>query len=127
MEVTDFNVQTSCPKNELPQWIIGLYGGLIVPAIVYRDTSVLQRSDLIWLDKNKVKRPIVSKEAVARVFRRLADRLQGLVSDTSMKTISTDYAAHLLEVYVRRRPGLRLTKGAGIRIPGIYCKNTCFE
>ena len=75
MKVSDFNVLTSCPKDELHQWFIGLYGEHIIPAIVHCYTSVLQRPDLIWLDKNKVKHPIISNEAVARVFKRLADRL----------------------------------------------------
>ena len=87
MKVADFNVLTSCPKDELHQWFIGLYGEHIIPAIVHRYTSVLQRPDLILLDKNKAKHPIVSNEAVARIFRRLADRLQGVVADTSMMTI----------------------------------------
>ncbi len=39
------------------------------------------------LDKNSDKHPLVSNEAVARVFKRLADRLQGVVSDTSTLTI----------------------------------------
>ena len=68
MKVSDFNVLTSCPKDKLHQWFIGFYGEHIIPAIVHRYTSVLQRPDLIWLDKNKVKHPIISNEAVARVF-----------------------------------------------------------
>ena len=109
MKVADFNVLTSCPKDELHQWFIGLYREHIIPAIVHRYTSVLQRPDLIWLDKNKAKHPIVSNEAVARVFRRLADRLQGVVADTSMMTISTDYAAHFLEVYVKKTENAKFT------------------
>ena len=70
MKVSDFNVLTSCP------WFIGLYGEHIIPAIVHCYTSVLQRPDLIWLEKSKVKHQIISNEAVARVFRLLADRLQ---------------------------------------------------
>jgi hypothetical protein len=41
----------------------------------------------------------MSNESVARVFRRLADRLQGVVADTSMMMISPEYAAYFLEVY----------------------------
>ena len=82
MKVADFYVLTSCPKDELHQWFIGLYGEHIIPAIVHRFTSVLQLPDLIYFDKNKVKHQIISNEAVARVFRRLADRLQGVVADT---------------------------------------------
>ena len=109
MKVSDFNVLTSCPKDELHQWFIGLYGEHIIPAIVHRYTSVLQRPDLIWLDKNKVKHPIISNEAVARVFRRLADRLQGVVADTSTMTISTNYAAHFLEDYVKKTDNAKFT------------------
>ncbi len=64
MKVADINVLTSCPKDELHPWLIGIEG------------------------ENKVKHPIVSNEAVARVFRRLADRLQGVVAGTYMMTIS---------------------------------------
>ena len=78
MRVTKFNVLTSCPKDELHQWFIGLYGEHIIPAIVHRYTKVLQRPDLVKLDKNGEAHPIMSNEAVARVFKRLADRLQGM-------------------------------------------------
>ena len=111
MKVADLRVLTSCPKDELHQWFIGLYGEHIISAIVHRYTTVLQRPDLIHFDKNKVKHPIISNEAVARVFRRLADRLQGVVaaSDTSTVTISTDYAAHFLEVYVKKTDNAQFT------------------
>ncbi len=90
MKLTDFNVLTSCPKDEpeLHQWFLGLYGEHIIPAMVRRYTQVLQRQDLIWHDRNGVAHPIMSNESVARVFRRLADRLLGVVADTSMMTIS---------------------------------------
>ena len=52
MKVLHFNVLTSCPKDELHQWFIGLYGEHIIPAIVYRYTKVLQRSDLVTVDKD---------------------------------------------------------------------------
>ena len=32
MKVADFHVLTSCPKDELHQWFIGLYGEHIIPA-----------------------------------------------------------------------------------------------
>jgi hypothetical protein len=41
MKVLHFNVLTSCPKDELHQWFIGLYGEHIIPAIVHRYTKVL--------------------------------------------------------------------------------------
>jgi hypothetical protein len=109
MKLKDFNVLTSCPKDELHQWFLGLYGEHIIPAMVHRYTQVLQRHDLIRHDRNGVAHPIVSNEAVARVFRRLADRLQGVVADTSMMTISPEYAAHFLEVYVKKTENAKFT------------------
>jgi hypothetical protein len=82
MKVLHFNVFTSCPKDELHQWFIGLYGEHIIPDIVHRYTKVLQRPDLVTVDKDGNSHPLLSNEAVARVFKRLADRLQGVVSDT---------------------------------------------
>jgi hypothetical protein len=41
MKVLHFNVLTSCRKDELHQWFIGLYGEHIIPAIVHRFTKVL--------------------------------------------------------------------------------------
>ncbi len=102
MKLTDFNVLTSCPKDELHQWFLRLYGEHIIPAIVHRYTQVLQRPDLIWHDRNGVAHPIMSNVSVARVFRRLADRLQGVVADTSM-------IAHFLEVYVKKTPNAKFT------------------
>ena len=45
----------------------------------------------------------MSNEAVARVFKRLADRLQEVVTDTSMMTITPEFSAHFLEVYIKKR------------------------
>ena len=65
-------------------------------AFMHRYTQVLQQPDLFTLDKKSDKHPLVSNEAVARVFKRLADRLQGVVSDTSTVTITPEYDAHFL-------------------------------
>ena len=108
-KVSDFNVLTSCPKDELHQWFIGLYGEHIILAVVHRYTQVLQRPDLIT-DQNGKSHPLLSNEAVARVFKRLADRLQCVVSDTSMVTITPEYAAHFLEVYVKKTEGAKFTR-----------------
>ncbi len=91
MRVTNFNVLISCPKDELHQWFIGLYGEHIISAMVHRYTKVLQRPDLVKLDKNGEAHPIISNEAVARVFKRLADRLQGVVTNTFMMTITPEH------------------------------------
>ena len=92
MKVLHFNVLTSCrPKDELHQWFVGLYGEHIIPAIVHRYTKVLQRPGLVTVDKDGNSHPLLSNEALARFFKRLADRLQGVVSDTSTVTITLEY------------------------------------
>ena len=74
MKVLHFNVLTSCPKDsdKLHQWFIGLYGEHIIPAIVHRFTKVLQRPDLVTVDKDGNSHPLQSNKAVASVFKRLA-------------------------------------------------------
>jgi hypothetical protein len=69
---------------------------------VHRYTQVLQRPDLFTLDRNGDKHALVFNDAVARVFKHLADRLLGVVSDKSTLTIAPEYAAHFLEVYVEK-------------------------
>ncbi len=49
MKVLHFNVLTSCPKDELHQWFIGLYGEHIIPAIVQRYTQgITQGQPCLW-------------------------------------------------------------------------------
>jgi hypothetical protein len=72
--ISDFNILLSCPEDALHQWFIGLYSEHIIPAIVYRYTTVLQRPDLVTLDEDGNSHPLLSNEAVARVFKRLTDR-----------------------------------------------------
>jgi hypothetical protein len=96
MKVLDFNVSTSCPKDELHEWFIGIYGEHIIPAVVHRYTQVLQRPDLITVDKihkNGNSHPLLCNEAVALVFKRLADSLLGVVLDTCV--ISEPASAYL--------------------------------
>ncbi len=54
----------------------------------------------------------MSNESVARVFRRLAYRLLGVVADTSMMTISPEHAAHFLEVYLAYTMYVKKTENA---------------
>jgi hypothetical protein len=74
MKVLHFNVLTSCLKDELHQWFIGLYGEHIIPAIVHCYTKLFKRPDWFTLDRNGDKHALISNEAVVRVFKRLADR-----------------------------------------------------
>ncbi len=57
MKLTDFNVLTSCPKDDLGlhPWFLVLYCEHIIPTMVHGYTLVLQRPDLIW---HRTLRPI---------------------------------------------------------------------
>jgi hypothetical protein len=70
---------------------------------------VLQRPDLILRERSNEEHCIISNEAVAKIFRSLAQRLQGVVTDDN----NPNYAPHLLEVYVKRT---EIAKSTGDRI-----------
>ena len=138
MKVADFHVLSSCPKDELQ-----IEPTMAVTSVVHYTSSLqrahypsncaqlhirpapdLQRPNLICFDKNKVKHQIISNEAVARVFRRLADRLQGVVADTRSTRDCGRSGARSLALAAclcpklngsARRPSLRLQREAGRR------------
>ncbi len=91
MRVHNFDVLTSCPRDELHQCFIGLYGEHIIPAIVHQFMTALQKPDLIKKDKKGEADPFILNEAVARVFRKLADRWQRVVTNMSMMTIDLSF------------------------------------
>ena len=80
---------------------LGLFGDHIVPAILYRYTQVLRRPDLLS-SKGK---PLITKARLETVWTRLADRLATVVADTSMITISPEYAGH----YINGKENAKLT------------------
>jgi hypothetical protein len=65
----------------------------IIPAMVhsYSDTQVLQRPDLIWHDRNGVVHPIMSNEAVVRVFRSLRYELSFSVGHDAQGIFASVY------------------------------------
>ena len=121
----------SCPKDELHQWYLklsqvvlcyfdlshivigicwdnrylGLFGDHIVPAILYRYTSELTRPDLV----NAKGKPLITKARLKAVWTRLANRLATVVADTSMVTISPQYATHFYEMYINGKENAKLT------------------
>ena len=101
----------------IKQWFIRLYGEHIFPAIVHSYTKVLQRPDLVTVDKDGNSHPLLSNKAVARVFKHLADRrLQDVVSDTSTITITQEYN------FGRPQPrigGLSVAETKGLDSPGL--------
>jgi hypothetical protein len=59
----------------------------------------------------KHKAPIytVSKKRLKNVFARLINRLSSLESSTSTIEVSTDYAAHFFDIYVKNHNGKHMT------------------
>jgi len=126
-----FELFMSCPKDELHQWYdniclqqltylwykscitnvyvvtryLGLFGDHIVPAILYKYTQVLRRPDLLS-SKGK---PLITKARLETVWTRLADRLATVVADTSMVTITPEYAGHFYDLYIHGKENAKLT------------------
>ena len=84
---------------------LGLFGDHIVPAILYRYTSELTRPDLV----NANGKPLITKACLKAVWTRLANRLATVVADTSMVTISPQYATHFYDMYINGKENAKLT------------------
>ena len=76
-----------------------------MPAVLYRYTQVLRRSDLL----NSKGKPLVTTARLEAVWKRLADRLSTVVADTSMITMSTAYAAHFHDIYIDGKENAKMT------------------
>ena len=86
---------------------LGLFrvGDRIVTAILYRYTQVLRRSDLLSSKGN----PLITKACLETVWTRLADCRSAVVADTSMLTITPEYAAHFYDLYINGKENAKLT------------------
>ena len=84
---------------------LGFFGDHIVPAILYRYTQELQRPDLL----NSKGKPLITKARLETVWTRLADRLATVVADTSMVTITPEYAGHFYDLYIHGKENAKLT------------------
>ena len=92
-------------------WIIwfgrylGFFGDHIVPAVLHRYTQVLRHEDLI----NRNGKPLVTAARLEAVWKRLSDRFATIVADTSMITMSTEYAAHFHDIYIDGKEHAKMT------------------
>ena len=84
---------------------LGLFGDHIVPAVLYRYTQFLRRADLV----NSKGKPLVTTARLEAVWKRLADRFATVVADTSMITLSPEYAAHFHDIYIDGKEGAKMT------------------
>jgi len=72
----NFDAILSAPKEELHQFLIGLYGDHLLPATKYEIEKVLRGPDTIkGFNKNKDPQYIISKTMLKGVWKRLRDRL----------------------------------------------------
>jgi hypothetical protein len=65
----------------------------------------LRREDLI----NSKGKPLVTAARLEAVWKRLSDRFATVVADTSMITMSTDYAAHFHDIYIDGKEHAKMT------------------
>ena len=84
---------------------LGLFGDHIVPAVLYRYTQVLRREDIV----NSKGKPLLTTARLEAVWKRLADRLATVVADTSMITLSPEYAAHFHDIYIDGKECAKMT------------------
>ena len=106
----EFDAILSAPKEELHQLLIGLYGEQLLTATMYEIEQTLRGPDTITgYDKNKAPIYIISKKRLKNVFARLRNRLSSLDSSTSTIEISTEYAAHFFDMYIKKHDGKHMT------------------
>lgn len=111
-----FDFLQAMPREELHQFLIGLYGDYIIPSTLYEVEQVLRRPDLVLSKPGAAQvRYLVSNEMLAGVWARLRDRLSALDSSFSMVEVTKDYAAHFYDMYVEKHKGKHLT-GERVRI-----------
>ena len=84
---------------------LGLFGDHVVPAVLYRYTQVLRREDLV----NSKGKPLLTNARLEAVWKRLADRFATVVADTSMITLSPEYAAHFHDIYIDGKECAKMT------------------
>jgi hypothetical protein len=106
----NFDAILSAPKEELHQFLIGLYGDHLLPATKYEIEKVLRGPDTIkGYNKNKDPQYIISKKMLRGVWKRLRDRLASVDSSTSTVEITNDYAAHFYDMYINNHDGKHMT------------------
>jgi len=112
----NFDFLAALPREELHQFLIGLYGEYIIPSAFHSITSVLRKPEFILSTTDKGKNTYLVPNAMLEgVWIRLRDRLSSLDSSTSLIEVTTDYATHFYDMYVEGHTGKHLT-GDRIRI-----------
>ena len=72
---------------------------------MYHYTQELRRPDLV----DKKGNPLIKNARLKAVWIRLANRMATVVADTSMVTISPQYATHFYNMYINGKENAKLT------------------
>ena len=106
----DFDHISCAPKEELHQFLIGLYGEHMLPATLHEYERTL-RDDRYstGVDCNGNQKYIITKAMMVQVWARLLDRLAYIDGSTSMIEVTSDYAAHFYDMYVKNHNGKHMT------------------
>ena len=82
----------------------------MLPATLHEYERLL-RSDLYSTGVDKVGNPkyLISKRTIAEMWGRLRDRLASIDSSTSMVEVTSDYAAHFHDMFVKHHDGKHMT------------------
>jgi hypothetical protein len=106
----NFDVFMACPKEDLHQFFIGLYGDHIIPATLYEITQVFRKPELIIGRSCKGNpRYTITNKMMARVWKRVSSRLASIHAPTSMLEVTPAYAAHFYDMYMNKHAGKHLT------------------
>ena len=111
LKAKDLNLPAACPREELHQFLIGLYGEHVLPASLYAYTQVLRAPALY----NSPDSPLVTEAMLRRVWTRLRDRLSSLDASSTMVEVTPAYATHFIDMYVDKHTGKHMT-GDRVRI-----------
>ena len=76
-----------------------------MPAVLHRYIQVMWWVDLV----NSKGKPLVTTARLEAVWKRLADRLATMVSDTSMITLFTAYVSHFHDIYIDGKENAKMT------------------
>jgi len=111
LKAKDLNLPASCPREELQQFLLGLYGEHVIPASLYAYTQVL-RAEALY---NSPDSPLVTEAMLRGVWTRLRDRLSSLDSSSTTVEVTPAYATHFIDMYVDKHTSKHMT-GDRIRI-----------
>ncbi len=82
-----------------------LFGNLVVSAVLYSSTQVLQRKDLV----NSKGKLLLTTALLEVVWKLLADCFATVVADTSMIALFPEYAAHFDDTYIDGKECAKMT------------------